>query len=594
MSFEGRVNILLVDDRPENLLALEAVLEPLGQNLIKASSGEEALKRLLSDDFAVILLDVQMPGLDGFETAELIKAREKTRHIPIIFLTAISKDPHHALRGYSVGAVDYIFKPFDPEVLRSKVGVFIDLYNLKYKAELMAHRALHDGLTGLPNRALFRDRLEMALKRIRRRAGKVAVLFLDLDGFKLVNDGLGHDAGDQLLVQVAKRLTKVLRPSDTVARFAGDEFTILSEGILNDGDVGEIAERISAALTEPYVLGRDEISISASIGIAVADGPEDNPDELMRDADAAMYRAKEGGRSRHETFDGSVNARAAKRLELENALHRAWERREFVLQYQPTVKLETGRIVGVEALIRWCHPDRGMLAPAEFIPSAEQNGLIVPVGGWALEEACRQAADWKDAGPEAAALTIAVNLSAHQLAQPDLVDRLAEILAKTGADPSRLCLEITESVVMEDAESIITSLNDLKALGVSLAIDDFGTGYSSLSYLKRFPMDILKIDRSFVDGLGRDPQSSSIAEAIVSLSHVLGLTATAEGVETAAQLEDLRSLGCDFAQGFYFAPPLDPDDVLKMLHERSGGSSDGPLGNVLTPDFPKIREASEG
>ncbi|MEA2447046.1 MAG: hypothetical protein QOK47_683 [Actinomycetota bacterium] len=591
MSFDSKVNVLLVDDRPENLLALEAVLEPLGQNMIKASSGEEALKRLLTDDFAVILLDVQMPGMDGFETAELIKAREKTRHIPIIFLTAISKDPHHALRGYSVGAVDYIFKPFDPEVLRSKVQVFIDLYNLKFKAELMAHRALHDALTGLPNRALFRDRLEMALKRIRRRAGKIAVLFLDLDGFKLVNDGLGHDAGDQLLVQVAKRLTKVLRPSDTVARFAGDEFTILSEGILSDGDVADIADRITKTLSEPYVLGRDEISITASIGIAIAEGPEDSPDALMRDADAAMYRAKEGGRSRHETFDGEVNERAAKRLELENSLHRAWERREFILQYQPTVRLDTSEIVGVEALIRWCHPDRGMLPPGEFISSAEQNGLIVPVGAWVLEEACRQAALWQK-NPDMAGLMVSVNLSAHQLAQDDLVDMVAETLRSTGADPARICLEITESVVMEDAESIIASLTGLKGLGMSLAIDDFGTGYSSLSYLRRFPMDILKIDRSFVDGLGRDVQSSSIAEAIVSLSHILGLTATAEGVETKAQLEDLRSLGCDFAQGFYFATPLDPKDVEKMVVEKKVSAGD--LGNVLTPDFPRIVEASEG
>ena len=592
MSFDSKVNILLVDDRPENLLALEAVLEPLGQNLIKAASGEEALKRLLNDDFAVILLDVQMPGMDGFETAELIKAREKTRHIPIIFLTAISKDPHHALRGYSVGAVDYIFKPFDPEVLRSKVGVFIDLYNLKFKAELMAHRALHDALTGLPNRALFRDRLEMALKRIRRRAGKVAVLFLDLDGFKLVNDGLGHEAGDQLLVQVAKRLTKVLRPSDTVARFAGDEFTILSEGILNDQDVVDIADRISKTLSDPYVLGRDEISITASIGIAIAEGPEDSPDALMRDADAAMYRAKEGGRARLETFDGAINERAAERLELENALHRAWERREFVLQYQPTVRLEDEEVVGVEALIRWSHPERGMLPPAEFIASIELSGLIVPVGAWALEEACRQARAWQDASPEMAALMVSVNLSAHQLAQDDLVDMVSGILKSTGADPSRLCLEITESVVMEDAETIIESLRDLKALGISLAIDDFGTGYSSLSYLKRFPMDSLKIDRSFVDGLGHDPQDSSIAEAIVSLSHVLGLTATAEGVETADQVAALRALGCDRAQGFYFAAPLDPDDLEKMVIDKGAGADE--LGNVLTPAFPKLSEANEG
>ena len=576
MTDEHKANILLVDDRPENLAALESILEPLGHNLVRATSGEEALKRLLRDDFALILLDVEMPGIDGFETAEHIKSRERSKHIPIIFLTALDEEDQRALRGYSAGAVDYLYKPFNPVVLRSKVQVFIDLWRLNREAEELAHRALHDPLTGLPNRVLFHDRLEMALARARRKSSQVAVLFLDLDGFKLVNDRLGHEAGDQLLVEVAHRLQQALRPSDTVARFGGDEFTVLSEGFTDERHVLALTERIQSAIAERYELCGGEAHITTSIGVALASGPDARPETLIREADSAMYCAKRHGGSRHELVDGSVRRRAAQRVETERALERAIEREQFRVHYQPKCHLESGAVAGFEALVRWEHPQRGLLAPIEFIPLAEETGLIVPLGTWVLHESLRQIARWRVSHPERR-LTMCVNMSARQLAPANLADAVDEAIRAAGLEPAALCLEVTESVAMDDPESMIVALRDLKAVGVRLAIDDFGTGYSSLAYLKSFPVDILKLDRSFVQGLGEDQPAESLAGGIVSLAHALELDSIAEGVETAAQLDALRALGCDFAQGYYFSPPKPPEELEDLL--RRGIALD-PAGNA--------------
>ena len=565
MSEVDAASILLVDDRPENVLALEGILEPLGQDLVHADSGEQALKHLLRHDFALILLDVRMPGLDGFETARHIKSRERSRHIPIIFMTANDKEEEDALRGYSVGAADYILKPFHPDILRSKVSVFLDLHRLKGQADSLAHRALHDSLTGLPNRVLFVDRLEMALAGLARRSSQVAVLFLDLDGFKLVNDRLGHEAGDELLKEIARRLSQVMRPSDTVARFGGDEFTVLAEGYTSEAQVVATAARIRTALGEPFLLDAGEATIGASIGIALASGAGTDAEPLIREADAAMYRAKRAGGSRHELYDVGMRRRAAMRLRTESALHQAIEREEFRVFYQPKLEISTGEIFGVEALVRWQHPDRGLLGPGEFIALAEETSLIVPLGAWVLREALRQGREWRSRHAAAARLTMAVNLSAHQLARGDLCDVVSDSLEQAGVDPALLCLEITESVAMEEAEATIAALRRLRDLGVRLAIDDFGSGYSSLSYLRSFPVDILKIDRSFVQGLGRDRRNASIAGAIVSLAHALDLTAIAEGVETEAQLAELRGLGCDVAQGFLFARPAAPEELEDVI-----------------------------
>jgi diguanylate cyclase (GGDEF)-like protein len=426
------------------------------------------------------------------------------------------------------------------------------------------HQATHDGLTGLPNRNLVIDRLTHAIARARRRPDTLAVLFIDLDRFKVVNDSLGHSVGDEVLVQVAQRLEEAVRPGDTVARLAGDEFVVVCEDVEGDADVLALAHRIADAVAAPIPLyGRDAI-ITASIGIALA-GESTRAEDLLRDADVAMYRAKERGRARLELFDEDMRTRMLQRLEIEHALRRALQRREFVLYYQPTVSLATGRIVSVEALLRWPDPERGLVMPDEFIPVAEENGLIMPLGRWALEEACRQLAQWRREYPEWSDLEVSVNLSARQFADPDLVPVVAGALREAGLDPSGLWLEITESVLMEEAESTVETLRALRALGVHLSIDDFGTGYSSLSYLKRFPVDVLKIDRSFVDGLGTDAEDEAIVTAVVRLAQALELGVVAEGVETAGQLAELRRLGCTAVQGYYFGRPMPAADLASKL-----------------------------
>jgi diguanylate cyclase (GGDEF)-like protein/PAS domain S-box-containing protein len=435
-----------------------------------------------------------------------------------------------------------------------------DITQRKQSEMMLAHMAMHDSLTGLPNRTLALDRLGQSLARAKRRPTGVAALVLDLDRFKVINDSLGHGAGDQLLLATAQRLTQLLRPSDTVARIGGDEFVLICEDVADRSDAEHIAQRVLTAMVEPFLLGEHEVVVGISVGLALAKG-DASAEDLIRDADAAMYRAKDAGRNRYEIFDESFRAGVVARLQTEQDLRRALERDEFRLHYQPLIDLESGFTVGVEALLRWQHPERGLIPPLDFIPLAEETGLIVPIGAWVVREACRQARTWREAEPNRQALRIAVNLSARQLAQPDLADLVAEALEETGTDPSSLVLEITESVLTEDAESTVEALRALKSLGVRISVDDFGTGYSSLLYLKRFPVDILKVDRSFVEGLGTDPEDSAIVAGVVGLARTLGLTTVAEGVETEKQLEALRDLGCEFGQGFLWARPQAPDQV---------------------------------
>jgi diguanylate cyclase (GGDEF)-like protein/PAS domain S-box-containing protein len=422
----------------------------------------------------------------------------------------------------------------------------------------LAHQAAHDALTGLPNRLFFLDRIGLALARTQRSRSSVAVLFLDLDRFKFINDSLGHDAGDRVLVALGKRLQEVVRPGDTVARFGGDEFTILCEGIADEAHALAIAERVAQVATAPFALGDAEVFVTMSIGIALASGGRARPESLVENADAAMYRAKARGGNRREMFDQAMRARAKRRLAMHSSLYRAVERREFRLLYQPIHALGSGRPLGAEALVRWEHPDRGLIEPGEFIALAEETGLIVPIGTHVLREACRQARTWAATGSRP---VIKVNLSGRQFAHPNLAGVVAEILAETGIDPATVYLEITETVLMEDAESTTTALADLKSLGVSLTVDDFGTGYSSLAYLKRFPVDELKVDRAFVAGLLTDQEDLAIVTAVINLAHTLGLNAVAEGVETTEQLTRLRELGCDIGQGYYFGRPL-PAEVM--------------------------------
>jgi diguanylate cyclase (GGDEF)-like protein len=400
------------------------------------------------------------------------------------------------------------------------------------------------------------------------------VLFIDLDRFKLINDGRGHDAGDKLLVTVANRLRQVVRAGDVVARFGGDEFVVVCEDQTAAFEAALVAERITEALREPVVVDGQEIFLSASIGIAVANGTC-SPDSLLRDADAAMYRAKDRGRARSEFFDATMRTEAIEHLETQSALHRAVERDELRLHYQPVVELESGAVVGVEALVRWDHPALGLVPPGAFIPLAEETGLIVPIGAWVLDEAVAQLARWRERS-WGRSLTVNVNLAARQLRQPDLVPALMRTLLTSGVEPASLCLELTETTFMEDGGGHRETLAGIRSLGVGLAIDDFGTGYSSLTYLKRFPVNVLKIDQAFVRGLGEDASDTAIVKSVIDLAHALGLVVVAEGVETGDQVSHLRRLGCDLAQGYFFARPQPAADLERLLEAGTLAARTGP------------------
>ena len=435
----------------------------------------------------------------------------------------------------------------------------------------MRSMALHDPLTQLPNRALLLDRLEQALARTHRSKRRVAVLFLDLDRFKVINDSLGHEVGDLLLVAAAERLTGALRPGDTATRFGGDEFVVLCEDVADEFQAVEIAERVAASLAAPFTLGSQEVFITVSVGVALANSPHDQPIALIRDADAAMYRAKDRGRARCELFDTEMRAVAVSRLEMENDLHRAIERGELEVHYQPFVRMADQRVLGAEALVRWHHPRRGFMNPAEFIPLAEETGVIVQMGSWILHESCRQLAAWRaeHGGNLPEDFYVSVNLAPRQLADASIVDDVATALRDSDLPPSALCLEITESALLDNVEGAADRLAALRAIGVRIALDDFGTGYSALSYLHQFPVDIMKIDRSFVNRLGPDPRDRAIVAGMIELAHALDLLVVAEGVETTNQLAELSRLGCDMAQGYYYGRPQPARDLTSQLVSSS-------------------------
>ncbi len=441
-----------------------------------------------------------------------------------------------------------------------------DITERKHAEDQLAHQALHDGLTGLPNRVLFLDRLGHALARTHRdTAAKPVVMFVDLDRFKVVNDSLGHGAGDELLVETATRIESALRPGDTVARLGGDEFTVLCEGVAEVDAIG-VAERIAQALALPFTVQSRNLFLSASIGIASSSGPDDSPELLVRDADAAMYRAKGGGGGGHAVFSKAMLGSTLKRLELESSLRRAIDQNELCLFYQPEVSLDSGAIVGFEALIRWRHPERGMVSPAEFIPLAEETGLIVPIGAWVLGEACREAQGWREHHPEWGPLKISVNISPRQLAEPGLADLVRGTLAATGTRPEDLWLEVTETVVMDEGGSGAELLAKLEDIGVGIAIDDFGVGFSSLSRLKELPrVDAVKLDKSFIDGVCETAGDRAIVTAGIALAQALQAVTVAEGIETAEQASALRELNCELAQGYFFARPMPPSELGQLF-----------------------------
>ena len=450
-------------------------------------------------------------------------------------------------------------------------GSLTDIHERKRSEEQLLHDAFHDALTGLANRVLFIDRLGLALEQSRRRGGEFAVLFFDLDRFKNINDSLGHSVGDDLLIELADRLRRFVRPGDTVARLGGDEFAVILADIEKPLDATMVAERLQEVLRDRFSIGEGQVVTSASIGIALSSPGYERPEDMLRDADIAMYRAKAAGRACYQVFDETMHRSAVALLKMEMDLRRALEHDHFVMFYQPIVSLDSGRIVGFEGLVRWQHPERGLIPPDRFIAVAEETGLIVPLGWWVLTEVCRQGSEWQRRYRLEPPLYVSVNISGKIVMQPDMVDRVIGILEQARLPPESLKLEITESVIMDHGEEALTRLSELRALGVRFSIDDFGTGYSSLSYLQEFSYDTLKIDRSFIEAMGRKEGNAAIIQTIVALAGMLHMDVVAEGVETPDQLDRLRQIGCQQAQGFWFSRPVDRHEAESLIQAGSLG-----------------------
>jgi diguanylate cyclase (GGDEF)-like protein len=557
--------LLVVDDDAMNRDGLSRRLTRAGYVVLTAENGSEALEIIRVKHVDLVLLDVMMPVLSGIDTLRQLRQTHSVSELPVIMVTAkdASDDIVEAL---DVGANDYVTKPVDFPVVLARV-----------RAQVTARRA--DPLTGLPNRVLFMEKLNHVWAQAQAaKSGSFAVLFLDLDRFKTVNDSLGHAAGDELLTEIARRLEASLRGTDQVARYerehtlarmGGDEFTVLLTDITPER-AWAVAERLRATVAEPVFLRNCEIASSVSVGIVADTAHYHSAEEIVRDADTAMYRAKELGKGRCQIFDPSMLAAAERRLQIESDLRHALERGEFEVYYQPILSLADARLSGFEALIRWNHPTRGLVSPGEFIPTAEETGSIVEIGLWVLFEACRQMHAWEAEFPESARMTISVNLSAKQCLQPNLVTEVRRILEDVGIAPWRLKLEITES--FENSTTVAKVLGDLRALGVQLGLDDFGIGYSSLSYLQRLPFQTIKIDRTFVNGI-QESGNTEIIRAIVSLAAGLEMNITAEGVETSDQIDRLKELACGFVQGFYFHRPLAASAASALLQGPSRPST---------------------
>ncbi len=721
-----RSKILVVDDKAENLYAMESLLKECEVEVFLAQSGNEALAVTLHHDFALILLDVQMPEMDGFETASLIRQDEETRKIPIIFMTALNTDSQYIFQGYESGAVDYLIKPVDSDILLSKIRVFLSLD--RYQHELTAmkrqyqlllncagegilgvspsgqiqfanaagaqilgyteqqlrgchlhqllygkqednlppweqspiymayqdgqpyrvHDALlwsreqqaiptkytsaplkdeagnfvggviifqditqrkkteqkllelaqYDPLTGLANRSLFQDFLNLSIARAKRRKGNMAVLLLDLDHFKDINDTLGHDTGDKLLQSVAlrlqysvvtpqteaapvdgnahllksvaQRLKDNLRRSDLVARLGGDEFAIVLDDITQPQDAAVVAQKILSSLAPPHQLGNYQVFISPSIGIATYPACSDDAEELIKAADTALYQAKAQGRNNYQFYAPDMHRAAMERIRLEQDLRHALRLKEqqLSLHYQPQVNLTSGNMVGIEVLLRWQHPEMGMISPARFIPLAERMGIMSELGEWIFDQACRQFQSWCQAGLLDEGVILALNISSRQLTRPDAVTKIQAILARHELPEHRVSLELTENTLRDELEAITQRLEQLRALGMRIALDDFGTGYSSFNQIHCLPIDCLKLAQPFVNKIGQDAKNDAVVKTIISMAHTLGFSLMAEGVETREQAAFLQDHGCDCVQGFFIQPPLSSPTMTRLLQSR--------------------------
>ncbi len=601
-TYTNKKDILIIDDTADNLRVLSAILIREGYNVRKALNWQMALTACQTVLPDLILLDIMMPEIDGYEVCRRLKDWDNTADIPVIFVSALD-DVFDKVKAFQAGGVDYITKPFEFEEVLVRVqnqivlrDTRLEILNLnaeleqrvkkrtqeleetlyKLQIEMTSRRelqsklldiALHDSLTGLSNRVLFIRQLEKSLNRAKQDCNyQFAVLFLDCDRFKVVNDSLGHFVGDELLVAIARRIQLSLSPFDTLARFGGDEFAILLENITGIGMAIDVAERILQKLSLAFRLSRYEVFMNASIGISWGSSSYEKPEYLLRDADTAMYRAKSLGRARYHLFDPDMHKQAIELLDLENDLRRAVERQEFIIYYQPIVRLSTGKIAGFEALVRWQHPTRGLILPTEFIPAAEEMGLIYSINTWIFKTVCQQLQIWQQDYRFPKNITISVNLSARLFSNHNLISIIDNIIYQTEVNPANIELEITESVIMENNDTVKNMLQELKQRNFKLVIDDFGTGYSSLSYLHSFPLNSLKIDKSFVKIMQENQENMGLVPAMISISHSMGMQAIAEGIETPEQLAQLRSLNCDLGQGYFFSKPIKQELIPQFIY----------------------------
>lgn len=554
------ITVVLADDDASFRLLLRRVLENEGYLVMEASDGEEALRICETNHPDLVLLDAIMPDKDGFATCSELQTRDWARRVPVLMLTGLD-DEQSIERAFSVGAFDYITKPVNMSVLKQRVRRM--LFNSQAE-QRMLHLAYHDPLTGLPNRHLLMDRLEQAIMRARRSNQNLAVMFMDLDRFKLINDSLGHDAGDRLLKTIAARLEGVVRRSDTVARLGGDEFTVILEGLNQPQEAAQVAHNILEVMARDIDVEASALTISGSIGIATFPRDGETVGALLKNADIAMYRAKELGRANVQFYTEEMSAAALRRLHIENGLRRGLARGEFRLHYQPKYQIDDNRLLGMEALLRWDHPEEGLLLPGEFISVAEETGIIVELGEWVIRTACEQFKAWQQNGHSVPSL--AINLSTRQCRNDGLVEIIGSALAGHQLEPAAIQLEFTEVSLMHQMAQIGDCLEGLHGLGVKIAIDDFGSGCSSLNDLKRFPIDIIKVDGGFVHGLPGSSEDQAIVRAIIGLARGLDLDLVAEGVETAEQAQELQRLGCHQGQGHYWHRPAESDQLFRQQH----------------------------
>jgi diguanylate cyclase (GGDEF)-like protein len=576
---EKTIRILLVEDNPGDARLMREMLNGPASckyDLTHHESMEKAVAHLLANPVDIVLLDLGLPdanGLDAVRQAHAIAAG-----VPIVVLTGLD-DELLAAQALQEGAQDCLIKgQIEPPALLRSLRYAIERQRIQAETDQikklqlqlkddflshMSHSAQHDFLTGLPNRALVNDRITQAIARARRHNTRFAVLFLDLDHFKHINDSLGHVIGDKLLQSVGKRLLSCVRGSDTLSRQGGDEFVVLLSEVAQAKDAALCAQKMLTILQAPHFIGLHRLGVSASIGISIYPDDGLDPETLIKTADTAMYQAKEDGRDNYKFFEQEMNIRAVERQSIEESLRGALERQEFMLQYQPKIMLKTGAITGAEALLRWLHPERGLIPSLRFVPVAEDSGLILPIGRWVLREACQQARAWQDAGLPP--LPVAVNISAVEFRDQNFLESVRAILKETCLEPHCLELELTESVLMQHAEATASVLQALKGMGVQLAVDDFGTGYSSLSYLRRFPIDALKIDQSFVRDITSNPDDATIVSAVINMGRSLKQRVIAEGVETREQFAFLQTQHCGEGQGYYFSRPVLAGQFAKLL-----------------------------